>query len=266
MTLAVNGTNISFLTAKYKQSASISSSFYNKTSINSNYGDAAVSKISAAELASARGQSNVVRTVSSASSYLSISQQATEDIMRLVTKAADVADAISNEVNDDRKATLAAEGASLLSAIDQIQQDAEFQDQSVVDRGTVNFQFDLYSGKDAEDETFVLSVPNISVSRSDLGLSSITASSFESSSSSVYSSLSSAASSLLMVNESITNAQKDLSSVAESVGLRTSFEETSSSTNNLEITKSLAASISNLVKDSINNLDPLRVEDLLAED
>jgi len=249
-------------------SRSVNRSFNNKlandTSFNS---DAVVLNLSPAKLAQQRQSNRALRNLSDASSFVSIGEQATTEIARLIDQSKTVAKTIEKTVDPVRKAELAEEANSFISEIDKVVKSATVDGtRSVVNFGAQNYSFNL-DGSDlssqSKDSVFI---SNIAVSRSDLSLDNLNSAQFAQDPSGVVSKLDEAKNRVNFASTNLQAAQKDIDSVADKFGIRAKdrVDLVIDSDAANKIAQRISEIISEKASESSNSLDSLRVQNLIS--
>lgn len=234
----------------------------------SNLFDAATVSLSQNNLEklSQRSKQNALRTLSSAQSYIDIAQNAVSEIQNLVDKAHSIAKTLEGQLDPTLRTALSDEGESLISEITRIAQETEFNGETIINSGDESFSINLGNVDLTSEDTFSVSVLNIDATTQKLGLSGLTSGSFNTDSTNTVESLESAQSRLLSIQQNLSNSETQVSSIAESMGIKTKL---SLDSNQKEPPEALADSIASSLGGSLQNtkqtlLDPENVISLLS--
>lgn len=216
-----------------------------------------------------RGTEKALRTLSDGASYVSIAQNATESVQRLVDEAYAIATTLKGEVTPDQRESLSSYADSLLSEIDSIVSDAEFNDQAIADGGEVTFSVNLNAADESTSNTYNVSVLDVPLSQSSLGLSSLTASSFADSPTATLTTLANAQASLSQTATNLEASENQITAIANEFGKikQSRFTSMLNDVGELDaeaLAQKIANNISAAVGSSAENLNLLRVQDLLA--
>lgn len=230
--------------------------------------EASTVKLSKSEQARNDATSQALRNLSLAKSFVDVAAGATSEVNRLVNDSIDLAKEITNEVNPNRRQELSSEAASLISAIDSVATNATVNGFATVDAGPQTFQFNMTPGDTTSDHALQLTIANVGISRSDLGLDSIDSSSFDTDNENTIDTLESAQVQLTNVAASLKSANSDVKTVAQHFGIQ--IENDVRNQTGEENATRLAENISKSIKDSqllkTNNLDPIQVIELIQDD
>lgn len=213
--------------------------------------------------------SKALRSLSDASSYVSIAQNATASVQRLVDEAHTIASTLEGEVTPDQRESLSAYADSLLSEIDSIVSDAELNDQAVIDSGEVNFLVNFNAADASTSNTYNVNVLDVPISQASLGLSGLTASNFSDSPTATLTTLENAQASLSQTATNLKTSENQIADIANEFGQikQSRFISLLNNVGELDpdaLAQKIASNISSAVDSSGANLNPLRVQDLLA--
>lgn len=240
---------------------------------------AAEVELSSAERARVSGKNSALREISNARSYIDVAEDAAAKVYDLVTQLKTISESSDGHLlSPEVAAGRATEADSLLTEISRVVNNAEFADQSVVNAGPRQFTFSIDGAVNDPSKTFSVTVPDVTLSRSSLGLSSLSGATITSASTSSDAlDTISAAKQIVATNQAaLSSAGTDLELFATRFGLK-SRAETEIGQRTLEAgqasgvqisAESLRTPVSNQPADellSTNNLDPLRVEALIAD-
>lgn len=232
--------------------------------------DATSVKLSTSERALTRGSERALRSLNEATSYVSIAQSATENIGLLVDKALQIAQTLETAVPADVRESLAQEGQDILAEIDTIVDEATFNGIEVIAGGSQLFTVNL----DAADESFASSyavhVQNVAVSRNELSLSTLSASSFSNSATQTVATLELAQLAVESTLSNLQDSEQEIENAASHFGLTASVQASvpagRGDTNPTpeQLASEISSVLGNTLREASHNLNPLRVQDLLA--
>lgn len=111
------------------------------------------------------------RSISDASSFISIAQEAAKAIDELLAKAQELTASLSTTTNDAEKEAIGGEIVATLAEIDEVAAVAEFKGNPVIDGGPQTFLFNLNSSDESSSSSFSITVQNLGLSLDSLGLS-----------------------------------------------------------------------------------------------
>ena len=232
--------------------------------------DAAIATVSPTDRVSGRATQDALRTISDSASFISVAASAANDITRLLKEAADIATQYDTEVDADRKLSLRNSFSEKLNAANNITSSATFNDESVINAGETTFQYDLNGGSLSSDTEFRLTVPNIDLSASGLGLTDyLNKNSLDTyGADAALDAVASALETVGGVKTALQDSANQINSFAESIGLSAAvtLEDSSSgeSVSPEELAKRIASNIKTSPAGDTNALDPLRVSDLIS--
>ena len=120
-----------------------------------------------------------LKALSDTDSFLSIAKNAVGEIDSLLDRISKIKDVLDTSITAEQRSTLEDEASEVLSQIETVQQNAEFNESSVINAGTFDVQFSQRNSTTGEISS--ITVPNIATTSSQLGISTLTASSLTSS-------------------------------------------------------------------------------------
>lgn len=230
--------------------------------------DAATVSISSEARAKRAASNRATRTLSDASSYVSIAESAASEISNLLEKAANIADTLANSsVTATQRSALSEEGKALLDEITTVNNKATFNDASVVNRGTQVFSVTFNPGSESSDQDYSITVANVALSKSNLGVSSLTSSSFSSSPSTTLSTIQAAQEAVSSTETTLEISANQISEIAKSYGMSIDSRYTLTKESALDVANSIGNSLANNLPDTLsaltNGLKPITLTDLI---
>lgn len=231
--------------------------------------DAARVSFSSPLKAGQQNRAEALHTLSDASSFTNIAQDAASQIGSLLDRAASLSNAIAGEVDPTKKNTYATEAAAAITEITNVVSRAKLNDQTVVGRGQQTFTHNLDGSDNSSSSTFTVSVANVGLTAADLGVSNLTSSSFINDTTTTLATVKAAKQQVLQTQEHLANSETQVDSIAQSFGLVGSTRAAASS-GQLKSAQSLADTIGQSLGRLVgaantNNLSPVRVQDLIGE-
>lgn len=212
-----------------------------------------------------RGQEEGLRRLSDVSSIVNVGAGATEEITRLVDRALEISETLNSAVSPETTSALTQEAGEILSRLDSIAEDAQFNNTSVVNAGRQTFQFDLKPSNSSSNSVYSVTVPNIPISPTALGLDNLTAADFSANPSETNELLTAASGSLSNTSAELEESNRQLQAVAAQVGV--SREKEASLKLNASAATGFATELSDAIRESgvlqQNNVEQLRVADLI---
>jgi hypothetical protein len=265
------------LTESLRKATVGKSLFSSKVSLpraSSSFEQAAEVKLSTGEQAYVKNSEKAVRTISDASSYISVAQYATDEVSSLVDKARSIAESLATEVDQRRRDALASEGAAVVGRIDEIKADATFNDQQIIDGGGTTFDLNLDQAANNSDDRFLVRVSDVRISSADLGLNTLTEANFESirsADNSVITTLKAAQEQLATSRASLDSSESKVNETAQLFGIEAEQRLDGAPSELDQKAEQLATQLKSSLAESLvsaqaDSLDPLKVQELLNED
>ena len=231
---------------------------------------------------SSSGTESALRSISDASSYLSVASSAASSIEDLLGQLGDVYTSLQNTLDPAETDILNGEAYELLLEINAVASASTFNGSSVVDGGNQTFLFSLDGeslAAGSSSGSVAVTIANVALSATALGLPDVNSPDFargqlgealDASDGSGAQLLASAQAQVDAVQSALSASAQELNSVANSFGLSTNAETQAIANGTLSnddadlLTSKIISEISSVITAQSGNLDALRVADLLA--
>lgn len=216
------------------------------------------------EISSSSAKNQALRTLSDASTRVNVSEAATKEIESLLKDASSISKTLSeNSVSPEQESQLKNDIDTIFSQVDSIVTNTKVNDTPVADSGALNIKVNFNSDDNNSSSEVSIFIANVGISRSDLGISTLTSNDIASDPSGSKKSIDNAVEQLQTTKDSLQNSRTQIASAVE--------EFASNATNLSNFTfkeaKQTAITISEQITatDSIAQKapEPLRVNDLL---
>jgi hypothetical protein len=260
---AVNATTTSFSAGRSNIKASTGDPL-NPLSISD---DAASLDISDTEKGQKSALDSALRNLSPLQNIVDAATRATDRASEVLNKTLEIAKRLETEVDPTKISSLSSDGAALLEELDSIASEAKTPNGvSVLEQGVTSYSLNLDKQGNSKGNSIAVSLPNIVVDRSSLGLQNITSSTLKTSNEENQETIQQAI-------DTISNIQAQLKSAGTAISNTASLYGASRAAEGKVDDKdagTLAEQISATLKDSpglkdTNNLDAAKVLELLKE-
>ena len=114
-----------------------------------------------------------LRTLSDASSLVSIGIDAASEVKTLVTEAEEISVALQAANSSEQTTALESDLDSIFSRIDEIASETEFNGQAIVDSGARTLVIDPSPTDNTSNDVVSVSIPDLAISRTSLGIDSL---------------------------------------------------------------------------------------------
>jgi hypothetical protein len=228
--------------------------------------DAARVKISDSDKSKSQGVESAIRYLAPLQNVVETANSATDRANEVLTKTLDLAKQIAAEVDPTKKSVLSSDGATLLSELDTIASTKTPAGVSVIGQGSISYSVNLDKPNDSKGNSLTINIPDIRISKSDLGLSSVTSSSLEESNEASQESLQQALSTISNIAAALKSTLTQILDTAEANGVSRASQGKVTDKD----ADALAAKIADAIRNApglqdANNLDSTKVLDLIKK-
>lgn len=231
--------------------------------------DAARVRISESEKAKTEGVESAIRYLNPLQTVVDTASSATDRANEVLSRTLDIAKKVAAEVDPLKKSSLASDGEALIGELAKIADSKTPDGVSVVGQGSLSYSVSLDKQGESQGNSITVNLPDIQLSQSALGLSSITSASLENANAASQESLEQAISTISNIAAALKSTLTQILDTASANGASRAAKGAVEDSNAGELAEKIAAAI----KDSpgladANNLDTAKVLDLLkvAED
>jgi flagellin-like hook-associated protein FlgL len=226
---------------------------------------AASVSISDAERSRQSGLDSALRNLAPLQTFVTVAADATDRARQVLGRALDLTKQITNEVDPNKRSSLASESISLINELDKIAAAKTPNGLAVAGQGPVSYSLSL-DGSDPKENTLTVNLPSILLSKSDLALSSLSTTSFTSANTATQKTLNQAIDVVSITAAGLDSASSAISSVASAYGVDKASLTGIDEERAQEYSEQIASAIkSNPDLVNANKLDPDRVLQLLKD-
>ncbi|MCB0358359.1 MAG: hypothetical protein KDD44_01940 [Bdellovibrionales bacterium] len=231
---------------------------------------AASPQVSSSERAAARKERQVLSNLSSAASIASVAKQGASAIKSLIERSQSLTEKLANTVSESEKDELSQEIFLISRSINTVVRDAEVNGINVLNADTASFTFDTDGGDASSSSEVTVTIPNAPISANKLKINT-TPAEVIADVEGYQDKLDEASLTVSAAVITYGEAERSVTSAAERLGLQASAAATQSAADSQAGSpEALAQQIASALKEggviSTNQLDPLAVEDLLANE
>jgi len=264
--MAING----IIGSGSSSSAGVSNSFSSgRANIRSNdtnpiSDDATSVKFSASEKSKTTGVESAIRYLAPLQSVVETASSATNRANEVLNQSLNIAKKVAIEVDPTKRAVLASDGAALLGELDKIASTTTPDGVSVIGQGSVSYSLSLDKQGESKGNSITINIPDIQISKSALGLSSVNSTTLKNSNSSSQTSLQQAIDTVSNIAAALKSTLTSILDTAESNGTSRAAQGAVNEGNAGELADKIAAAIKNSKGfENSNNLEATKVLELI---
>ena len=231
---------------------------------NSPSDDATSVKISDTEKNRAAGVDSAIRYLKPLQTVVETASSATDRAGEVLNQTLSLAKQVAAEVDPTKKSVLASDGATLLAELDKIASTKTPEGVSVIGQGSLSYSVSLDKPGDSKGNSIAVNIPNIQISKADLGVSSVTSSALKDSNDASQQSLSDAINTVSNIAASLKSTLTSILQTADANGASRAAQGAVTENNADDLANKIASALKSApgLADT-NNLDTTKVLDLI---
>ena len=219
--------------------------------------DAFTLSLSSPENVARRNKGAAFTALSDATSLSNVAEATTTNVDSLLSQLKTTTQALASETSESRKASLKSELDTLLGQIDSTVQGATFNESAVVDAGSVTVSVNLDASDSSSSTSAAITVPNIPLSRSSLGLNSFDSSTIATDTEAFITAVDKATLQVGDTKTALDNTQGQIETVAAAFGIRgANTAESAQSASTVQNPEALADSLAESLRLTLIDLNP----------